>query len=365
MRLSALFVLALSALMAPRASWAQPHRAQRQGCTLTHTTLSLTEGDAVDPAVAPTVVFTAGGAVVVWRDRAGSLRVEGFDAAWRPLGAAREVSRPVRAFAVTATPTGAAIAYVEREHDVLLARINARAEAQNVPRRIAHEDATIDALTLARTDAGFTAVWSADGGRTLRGAALDHRGVARDRPSDLGEGRSPRLAWLPSAEAFALTVEGIAPESDSSLVGLSPSLQVNTRLRWPAATLGPIEIGGALHGVQLHGGAATPSLVRVPPTGAALGAASDGPARGRFTLLDLAVDGTSAFVLFDDLANGRLVLARTSPDGPVVTPATVRTGASVPARIAVRHEGVAVVIRREPGAHGAARVVVTQATCAQ
>ena len=365
MRLTALVVLSLSTLTAPRVSWSQPHRTQRQGCALTHTTLPLAEGDAVDSLTAPTVVFTASGAVVVWRDRAGSLRVEGFDAAWRPLGAAREMARPAGAFAVAPTPTGAVIAYVEHDHDVLLARVNAHAEAQNVPRRVAHEDAAIEALSIVRTDAGFTVVWSADNGRMLRGAALDHRGVAHDRPSDLGEGRSPRLAWLPSMGTLALTVEGITPESDASLIGLSPALQVNTRLRWPAATLGPVELVGALHGVQLHGGAATPSLVRVPPSGAALGAASDGPARGRFTLLDLAVDGPSAFVLFDDVANARLVLARTSPDGPIVTPATVRTGAPVPARLAVRDEGVAVVIRREPGAHGAARVVITQATCAQ
>jgi hypothetical protein len=43
----------------------------------------------------------------------------------------------------------------------------------------------------------------------------------------------------------------------------------------------------------------------------------------------------------------------------------VRAGAPVPARLAVRDAGVAVVVRREPGAHGTSRVVVTQVTCTQ
>lgn len=343
---------------------AQPRRAPRPGCALTHTTLSLTEGDALDPAVAPSVVFTAGGAVVTWRERSGSLRVRGFDAQWRPLAAAREVARPAGAFAVTATSTGAAIAYIESAHDVMLARVNGRAEAQNVPRRAAHEDASTGSLAIARTEAGFAVVWSTAEGRTLRGATLDHRGVARERSVDLGEGRAPRLAWMPSIGALALTVEGLSAESDATLVGLSPSLQVNSRLRWPAATLGPVDLGGALHGVQVHG-AGTPVLVRVPPSGASLGAPSDAVVRERVNLVDAAVDGQSAFVLLDDVANGRLVVARTSPDGSLATPTTVRSGPSVPARLAVRDEGVVVVVRREPGAHGASRVVVTQVSCAQ
>ncbi len=364
MRRSASIALGLSALVSASAVEAQPRRAQRPGCTLASATLSLAEGDALDPSTAPSVVFTAGGAVVAWRERSGSLRVRGFDAQWRPLSAAREVGRPSTAFAMTATPTGAAIAYVEDGHDVMLARINGRAEAQNVPRRVAREDAAVESLAITSTESGFAVVWSAAGGRTLRGAALDLRGVSHDPAADLGEGRSPRLAWLPSLGAIALTIEGAAPDSDPSLVGLSPMLQVNSRLRWPAATLGPIDLAGALHGVQLHS-AGTPVLVRLPPGGAALGAASDATARGRYGLLDAAVDGASAFVLIDDFTNGRLIVARASPDGLLAAPTSVRTGAPVPARLSVRAEGVAVVIRREPAAHGASRVVATQVTCAQ
>ncbi|MFO0644766.1 MAG: hypothetical protein U0326_00860 [Polyangiales bacterium] len=364
MRRVASITLGLCALVTAFTAQAQPRRAQRPGCALASNTLALAEGDAVDPSTAPWVVFTAGGAVVAWRERSGSLRVRAFDAQWRPLGAAREVGRPSSAFAVTATPTGAAIAYVEDGHDVMLARVNGRAEAQNVPRRVAREDAVVESLALASTESGFAVVWSAAAGRTLRGAALDLRGVSHAPATDLGEGRAPRLAWLPSLAALALTVEGVEADSDASLLGLSPTLQVNSRLRWPVATLGPIDLEGALHGVQIHG-TGTPVLVRVPPGGAALGAASDATARGRYGLLDAAVDGVSAFVLIDDLANGRLIVARTSPDGSLAAPTAVRTGSPVPARLSTRAEGAVVVVRREPAAHGASRVVVTQVTCAQ
>jgi hypothetical protein len=348
--------------MSASLSEAQPRHPSRQGCVVTQVALAGFEGDAVDPVIAPRLVFAGDAAVLAWRERSGALRARAFDAQWRPVGPARELARPAGAFTMVATPTGVAIAYVERGHDVVLARLNGRAEAQNVPRRVAREDAPLDSVALAVTDAGLVVAWSADEGRTLRASVLDPRGVAHEGAVELGAGRAPRLAWLASMGALALTVSALSPSEDATLLGLSTTLQVNTRLRWPASMLGPLELDGALHGVQVHGSGA-PVLVRVPPGGAPVGLAGEGPSRARYALVDAAHDGASALVLISDAPSGRLLVARASPDGSLAPPALVRQGAPTPATIAVRGDGVAFVARREVAAHTLSRVAVAQARC--
>jgi hypothetical protein len=104
-------------------------------------------------------------------------------------------------------------------------------------------------------------------------------------------------------------------------------------------------------------------MVRVSP-GAALGAA-DPAARARYTLLATAVDGAAAVALMYDASDARLIAARVGEDPAASATAVVRAGASVPSTLALRGDGVAFVTRREPAAHGGARIVVSQVTCAR
>ncbi len=340
---------------------AQPRRPARPACALTTVTLSGFVGDALDPSTAPAVVPVRDGALSVWRDRAGALWVRAWDAQWRPVLGAREVARPAGAFAVVPTATGAAVVYVEGGHDVLVARVGARGEAQNVPRRVMRETETVDDVALARVESGLAVLWSAARGRVMRGIILDDRAVPRAPAVELGPGRAPRLAWSPSTASLTVTALGAQPTEEPTLMGLSPTMQVNSRLRWPASTLGPFDLGGALYGVQVHG-TGTPVLARVPPGGATMGSPGEPAARARVTVLDAVIEGASALVALYEEAASRTTLARLTPEG-AQTPTVLREGPAVPLSLAVRGDGTLLVARREPVAHNGSRLVVTVAAC--
>jgi hypothetical protein len=352
-------VLAAGLALAENAS-AQPRRAPAAGCTAAHHTLAVADAEGIDATEAPALAFVGEGAVVVWRARAGALRLAAFDAAWRPLGAPRELSREAGAFAVAGGPSSASVAYVERGRELTLARVNARGEAQNVPRLLFRAEGPLREVALTRTDVGSLVVWRDDLGQASA-LAVDVRAAPRGAVVAVGNARSLRLAWLPSLGVAALVHEGQSSGDDPSLVNLSASGEVIARLRWPAATAGPFELPAGLSAAQVTLGG-LPTLLRVPPGGATLAAPESG-VRERFTIVAAAPDGAGAAVVFHDASTGRMLAARAPESGVTAAPAVVRTGPLVPASVAAQGDGAAVVTHRESGAHGGARVVATRVTC--
>jgi hypothetical protein len=352
-------VLVAGLALAESAS-AQPRRASALGCSVAHHTLVVADADGIDATAAPALVFVGEGAVAVWRARSGALRLAAFDAAWRPLGATRELCREGGAFALVGGPTGAAVAYVERGRELTLARVNARGEAQNVPRLVVRGDGALREVALTRTDAGSLVVWRDDLGLT-RALALDVRAVPRGAISTVGGARSLHLGWLPTQGVAALVHDPALPSDEPALVSLSASGEVMARLRWPVATAGPFELPAGLSAAQITLGG-LPTLLRVPPGGSAL-AAPEAGVRERFTIVAAASDGAGAAVVYHDATTGRMLAARVAESGVAASPAVVRTGPLVPASVTVRGDGDAVVTHRESGAHGGARVVATRVTC--
>lgn len=352
-------VLAAGLALAESAS-AQPRRAPSAGCTAAHHTLAVADAEGVDATAAPALAFVGDGAVAVWRARSGALRLAAFDAAWRPLGGPRELCREAGAFAVVGGPSSAAVAYVERGRELTLARVNARGEAQNVPRLLVRAEGALREVALTRTDAGSLVVWRDDLGQA-HALAVNDRAAPRGAVVAVGAARSLHLTWLPQQGVAALVHEGQSPGDEPTLVSLSGSGEVIARLRWAAVTAGPFELPAGLSAAQVTLGG-LPTLLRVPPGGATL-AAPEAGVRERFTLVAAAPDGAGAAVVFHDATTGRTLAGRAPESGVAAAPALVRTGPLVPASVALQSDGAAVVTHRESGAHGGARVVATRVTC--
>lgn len=352
----ALSAAPLAAIALAATASAQPRRAAQPSCAVTHHTLASLDGDAVDATQAPLAAFANGGALVAWRTRAGALRLAAFDASWRPLGPARELSTEAGAFALAEGPAGAAVLYVERVREVVLARVNARGEAQNVPRLLHRAEGPLREVALTRTDAGWLALWR-DDLRQATALPLEPRGVPRGAGVALGVGRHLRARWLPAQGVVALVQDGVYGD-EPGLVSVTNAGEAAARLRWPAATAGPFELPDGLSAAQVTA-AGIPVLVRVPPGGATL-AAPDGAVRTRFSLAAAAPDGAGVTVVYHDADAGRTLAARAGDPSP---PAVVRVGAAVPVGVAAAPDGAVVVTHREAAAHGGARIVATRVVC--
>jgi hypothetical protein len=339
------------------AAGAQPRRVAPDGCAATHHTLLTLDGDALDPARAPVIAATGEGILVAWRSRSGALRLAPFDGSGRPLRPSRELTAEAGDFALASGGGGAAVLYVERGRELIAARVNARAEAQNVPRVLRREVTSLREVALARSDTGWLALWR-DDLQQVGALALDARAVPSADAVALGRGHHLRLRWLPAQGLVALVQDG-ANGDDPSLVSLDGRAEVTARLRWPAFTLGPFELPDGISAVQMTA-AGLPALVRVPPAGASF-ASSDLAVRARFRLLAAVPEGATAMVVFHDLDAGRTLATRIAVDG-ASTPAVVRAGPEVPVGVACER-GALVVVHRESAPHGGVRIVATRVTC--
>jgi hypothetical protein len=250
----------------------------------------------------------ARGGLLVYRDRADALRVYPLDAAWRHVGEARELARPVGPMVGVADRGGVAALYVEREREVLLARMDLSGEALNVPRVLARVEGAVLQVALTRTGWGFVAAWSSPAGVSL--LALDPRGVPTAAVRVLPGASAPSLSWLPSAGVVVL--QSTQPDGERWALTLDATGAETSRLRWPSGVQGPVELPTGTH--VLHRTMQGPALVRVPSGGPIPPEPDDAPA-GR-TLGMASGDGELVGV-WEREGDGRAVAGLLSTSGPV------------------------------------------------
>ncbi|MBI5517164.1 MAG: hypothetical protein HY909_25520 [Deltaproteobacteria bacterium] len=236
---------------------AQP-RPRRPSCT---TTLHpLADLDA-DPSAPGLLGLHARGGLLVYRDRAGALRSYALDASWRRQGEVREFAHPVGPFTGVGDRGGLAALYLERERELVLARLGPEGEALNVPRVLARVEGPVGSLALTRTAWGFVAAWGSAAAVSF--LALDRSGVPSTPVRVLPGASAPSLSWLPSASLAVLRVT--LPNGEGLALTLDPTATETSRLRWPSGVQGPVDLPSGTY--VAHRSAQGPSLVRVPSGG--------------------------------------------------------------------------------------------------
>jgi hypothetical protein len=330
----------------------------RETCTTTHTTLAQFVADETE-AVVPRIVFVENGVVVAWRERGGSLRLATFDGGWHAHGENREIARDVSTFSMTATSNGVAVAYVTHNQDMFLARVNGRGEAQNVPRRVAHEEGGVRDVELTHTDTGLFVVWTLVGTNMLHGTVLDVRGVPRGHTLELGTGTAPILQWIPTLSTVSLLTAGANSMDESTLAFLTPAGDVISRAHWPVGVRGPFVFSGDLYALQTKANGDF-ELQRVAPNGSLNNFTET---TVRYVFVDAVATTDGVLVLFRDGQTQRLITTRVTPEGRTISTTLVRLGPAQPASLAVRENGTFVMIHRETGTHNSARLVVSQFVC--
>jgi hypothetical protein len=335
---------------------AQPR--SREVCTTTHTTLAQYVADETETAV-PRMVAIENGAVVAWRERGGSLRLAAFDTGWRVAGENREIARDVSTFSMTATSNGVAVAYVTHNQDMFLARVNGRGEAQNVPRRIAHEEGGVRDVVLTQTDTGLFVVWTPPRTNMLHGMVLDARGVPHGHALEFGTGVATVLQWIPTFSTVSLLMSGTTATDEPTLLFLTPAGEVISRTRWPVGVRGPFDLSGDLYALQTKANGDF-ELQRVAPNGSLSNVTET---TVRYVFVDTVATTDGVLVLFRDGQTQRLITTRVTPEGRTVFTTLLRLGTTQPASLAVRENGTSLMIHREPGTHNSARLVVSQLVC--
>ncbi|MDB4928713.1 MAG: hypothetical protein JWM10_1197, partial [Myxococcaceae bacterium] len=177
---------------------AQLHPSAHPRCVVT-AHVAVAADDALDPRAPPALLALDDVLVVAWRDRDGALRAQRFAHDLRALDEPRELARPVGVFALARTPTGLALAYVERNHDLVVARRSPTLEAQNVPRVVESLGTPVAAVALAATADGALLAWATPS--DVRLTALDPRGVPR----------GPSSVALEQAGSGALRLDATGP----------------------------------------------------------------------------------------------------------------------------------------------------------
>lgn len=315
--------------------------------------------DALDPRAPPALLALDDLLVVAWRGRGGALNVQRYAPDLRALDEPRELARPVGAFALARTPDGFALAYVERDRDLVVSRRAGTLEAHNVPRVVESLGTPVAALALAATAGGAMLAWASPS--EVRLVALDPRGVPRGPPTVALEQAGARALRLDAADPVTLRVDALDPAVEPSVLALSPDGAVVARARWPAGALGPVRLGGAALSAQINP-LGSPMLLR----GGALSgpaALADPAVAPRARLDDLAVDRDLVVALVSDAAGGRQSLARLLPDGSASWLAAVRGVVAGPATLAVQAPAAVLVLTRD-GSHSPPRTVLQRYACA-
>jgi hypothetical protein len=346
-----------TALALPAAAQLRP--AAHPRCVVT-AHVAVAADDALDPRAPPALVALDDVLVVVWRDRAGALHGQRFAPDLRALDEPRELARPVGAFALARTPTGLALAYVERDRDLVVTRRAPTLEAQNVPRVVESLGTPVAAVALAATAGGALLAWSTSS--EVRVTALDPRGVPRAPSTVALEQTGARALRLDAADPITLRVDALDPAVEPTVLMLSADGTVTTRARWPAGALGPLHLGGAALTAQINP-LGSPMLLR----GGALGAPAalaDPAVAPRARLDDLAVDRDLVVALVSEPGGGRQSLVRLLPDGSASWLAGVRGVIAGPSTLAVRAPAAVLLLVRDT-AHSPPRTVLQRYACAR
>lgn len=346
-----------SALALALPARAQLRPAPHARCVVT-AHVAVAPDDTADPLAPPALLPLDRLTVVAWRDRAGALLVQRFAADLRALDEPRVVAQPVRIFTMARTPTGFALAYVERELELVVARRSASMEAQNVPRVVEAVRSPVTSLSLAPVAGGSLLAWSTPA--AVRVMALDARGVPRAPSSVALDQPGARSVGLDADERATLRVDAIDPSVEPWVLTLQPDGAVSSRARWPIGALGPVRLGGVAFTAQINP-VGSPMLLRsnvaAPPA-----AIADPAVAPRARLDALAVDGELAVALLSDPVAGRQSLARLLPDGSASWLTGVRGALPGRSSLAVLSPGTVLLLTRD-AAHSPPRTTLQRYVC--
>ncbi len=319
--------------------------------------------DGLDPAVAPGLVFTSDGALLVTRDRAGALTLSTLDPVFRRVSPRRVLSDPAGAYTLAQGPPGrdgAAVLYIDHGREVVLAILGPSGEARNVPRMLARADEPVPSVALVPTDGGWAAVW-ATASHAVFIAWVDALGTPRTAPQGATQGNAPRVAWLPEARSTAVAVDPVEVTGDPMALVFGPDETVSARLHGWFGMSSPVETSTGVSAVAFTP-TGTVSLVHLAP-------GTDHPAGvlgASVQCLPVTTppDGVLAVQVTD--AHGLRQSVGCLPNGAPGTataPLTVvRTAATTPGTLAVRGDGELFSLAREGPGH-AQRLVAVQVTC--
>jgi hypothetical protein len=355
MRVGLAFACA-SALSLPAGAQLRP--APHARCVVTaHAAVAL--DDALDPLAPPALLPLDGVTVLAWRDRAGALRVQRFAPDLRSLEEPRVLAEPVSVFTMARTPTGFALAYVERGQDLVVARRSASMEAQNVPRVVEALTAPVTSLALAPVEEGLLLAWATPS--AVRVMPLDARAVPRSPSSVASDQPGARSVRLDAAEPTTLRVDASDPAVEPWVLTLLPDGSVASRARWPIGALGPVRLGGASLTAQINP-AGSPMLLRSNAI-VAPAALADPAVEPRARLDALALDRDLVVAMVSDAAAGRQSLARLLPDGSASWLTGVRGVVPGPATLAVQSPAAVLLLTRD-ASHSPARTTLQRYACA-
>jgi hypothetical protein len=315
--------------------------------------------DALDPLAPPSVVPLDEAVAVAWRDRAGALRLQRYSLDLRPLDEAVVIGQPVRAFAMTRAPSGLVLAYIEGDHDVVVARRSVTLEAQNVPRVVAAVTAPTVAIAIAPVLGGALLAWaSTDAVRVL---PLDGRGVPRGASRVALDQPGSRALRLRPGDPILLRVDATDQGVEPWVLTLQPDGTVDTRARWPVGALGPVRVGGVALTAQTNP-LGSPMLLRSSAL-VAPAALADPALAPRARLDALAVDRELVLALVSDSAGGRQSLVRLLPDGSASWLTVVRGAVPGAATFAAIAPGTVLLVTRD-ATHSPARTSLYRYACA-
>lgn len=174
------------------------------------------------------IAATATGAIVAFRARTtDELVVLRVDDNLARAGEDRVVAGPVHAFALVASPGGAALVAAERvahdgrdAHDaIVLARLDAAGNARNIPRSLARAT-RCDAVAVRPSATGFVVAWGSLDGPSTSTVTTDGRGVPNARPRVVVDASAPMMVSLTGDTRFAMAVRSA---SGASLLHLDES----------------------------------------------------------------------------------------------------------------------------------------------
>ncbi len=321
---------------------------------------AITADDDIDPRAPPALLAIGDVTVVAWRSRAGTLRVQRFAPDLRFLESPRVLGEAVGAFALGRTPTGLAIAYVEREHDLVVARLSNAFAAQNVPRVVEHLAAPVSALAVTSvTPTGALLAWSHP--TEVRVMALNAHSVPHGPSRVALDQPAVRALRFDGTGTATLRVDPDDPAVDPWVLTLRADGSEVARSRWPIGALGPVRLGGAVLAAQINP-QGNPMLLRSPAV-AAPTALADPAVAPRAHLDALAFDDEVVLALVSAPTNGRqTLLARLLPDGSASVLIAVRSHLPGPATFVVEAPSTVLLLSRDTS-HTSPRTVLQRYAC--
>lgn len=337
MRRAIAWGLSASALCAASAARAQSRpisSAAPAGCVLQRASaLSFAAPSPAPNANAQlSIAATATGALVAFRARTtDELVVLRIDDNLARAGEDRVVAGPVHAFALVASPGGAALVAAERvahdgrdAHDaIVLARLDTAGNARNIPRALARTT-RCDAVAVRPSATGFVLAWGSLEGPSTSTVTTDGRGVPTARPRVVVDASAPMMVSLTGDTRFAMAVRSA---SGASLLHLDES-------------------GASVEAIALNGAPA--ALVALPSTVLTVSTSGDAQALTRWWPNTLS---SELSLSFQRIVGAQPQIVSASNDRAALLVVDDRNGREHLVRVTT--DGNATALASWTGAHGA------------